>query len=105
MTSPNPIWATTVESRRTSKVRGDILSTMKECFKVLIETHPTHAAIHRNLKIYQYYPQNKISSEHMKRAASYLREVEAWVVIAVPWQPHHKFFAINRQIQILIISF
>lgn len=41
----------------------------------------------------------------MKRAASYLGEVEAWVIVAVPWQPHHKFFAINRQIQILIISF
>lgn len=78
---------------------------MKECFKVLMEIYSTHKAISRNVKIYQYYPQNKISSEHMKRAASYLGEVEAWVVVAVPWQPHHKFFAINRQVQILIISF
>lgn len=70
-----------------------------------MEIHLTHAAISRNLKIYQYYPQNKIWSEHVKQAGSYLGEVEAWVVVAVPWQPHHKFFAINRQIQILIVSF
>lgn len=37
------------------------------------------------------------------KRASYLREAETWIVVAVPWQPHHKFFGSNRQIQIQVI--
>lgn len=84
---------------------NDLIHLMFECSGLNFNsTWINYFCLGRRLSIIETINQSfNFNLDHLKKKI-HLREVEAWVVVAIPWQPHHYFPWIDLQLQILIIT-